>query len=113
MVQKECYPRAEKISLYTPTTWIINNEVWEFAQTFFQPVLKLVGKDRIDGKTIRKYDRAKTPYRRVLNLEDLPFDLKARLSVQYMILNPVSLRASIDQKVALLWKMVPPGKLNE
>ena len=73
---------------------------------FFQPVLKLVGKDRIDGKTIRKYDRAKTPYRRVLNVEDLPFDLKARLSVQYMMLNPVSLRASIDQKVALLWKIV-------
>ena len=73
---------------------------------FFQPVLKLVGKDRIDGKTIRKYDRAKTPYRRVLNVEDLPFHLKARLSVQYMTLNPVSLRASIDQKVALLWKIV-------
>jgi hypothetical protein len=73
---------------------------------FFQPVLKLVGKDRIDGKTIRQYDRAMTPYRRVLNLEDLPFDLKARLSVQYMMLNPVSLRASIDQKVALLWKIV-------
>lgn len=47
-----------------------------------------------------------TPYRRVLNLEDLPFDLKARLSVQYMMLNLVSLRASIDQKVALLWKIV-------
>jgi hypothetical protein len=73
---------------------------------FFQPVLKLVGKERIDGKTIRMYDRAKTPYRRVLNLEELPFDMKARLSAQYMMLNPVSLRTSIDQKIALLWKIV-------
>ena len=29
---------------------------------FFQPVLKLVGKERIDGKTIREYDLAQTPY---------------------------------------------------
>ncbi|PKO05500.1 MAG: transposase [Chloroflexi bacterium HGW-Chloroflexi-3] len=73
---------------------------------FFQPVLKLVGKDRIDGKTIRKYDRAKTPYRRVLNIDELPLDMKARLTAQYMKLNPVSLRTSIDAKVALLWKIV-------
>jgi hypothetical protein len=73
---------------------------------FFQPVLKLVGKDRVDGKTIRKYDQAKTPFRRVLNLDDLPLDIKASLLNQYMQLNPVTLRASIDAKVALLWKIV-------
>ncbi len=66
----------------------------------------LFGKERIDGKTIRMYDRAKTPYRHVLNLEELPFALKARLSNQYLKLNPVALRASIDAKVALLWKIV-------
>jgi hypothetical protein len=73
---------------------------------FFQPVLKLVGKDRVDGKTIRKYDQAKTPFRRVLNLDELPLDIKAGLLNQYMQLNPVTLRASIDTKVALLWKIV-------
>jgi hypothetical protein len=73
---------------------------------FFQPVLKLVGKDRVDGKTIRKYDQAKTPFRRVLNLDELPLEIKAGLLNQYMQLNPVTLRASIDTKVALLWKIV-------
>ena len=73
---------------------------------FFQPVLKLVGKDRVDGKTIRKYDQAKTPFRRVLNLDELPLDIKAGLLNQYMQLNPVTLRDSIDAKVALLWKTV-------
>jgi len=73
---------------------------------FFQPVLKLVGKDRVDGKTIRKYDQAKTPFRRVLNLDELPLDIKAGLLNQYMQLNPVTLRDSIDAKVALLWKIV-------
>jgi hypothetical protein len=73
---------------------------------FFQPVLKLVGKERLDGKTTRTYDQAKTPFRRVLNLDSLPVEIKARLTAQYMYLNPVSLRANIDTKVAQLWKIV-------
>lgn len=73
---------------------------------FFQPVLKLVGKQRIDGKTVRKYDQATTPYRRVLALASLPLEVKARLMAQYVQLNPVALRASIDTKVGLLWKII-------
>jgi hypothetical protein len=73
---------------------------------FFQPMLKLVAKQRIDGKTIHTYDQAKTPFRRVLALDSLPVEIKARLTDQYLHLNPVALRTSIDTKVALLWKIV-------
>ena len=73
---------------------------------FFQPVLKLVAKERVDGKTIHTYDQAKTPFRRVLELVSLPVEIKARLTDQYLHLNPVALRTSIDTKVALLWKIV-------
>lgn len=73
---------------------------------FFQPVLKLVAKERVDGKTIRTYDQAMTPFRRVLALDSLPMEIKARLTAQYVQLNPVTLRASIDAKVAILWKIV-------
>lgn len=73
---------------------------------FFQPVLKLVGKEKVDGKTIRKYDQAKTPYRRVIALDEISVEIKARLTNQYVQLNPVTLRDRIDTKVALLWKIV-------
>jgi hypothetical protein len=73
---------------------------------FFQPVLKLVGKVRVDGRTLRTYDQAQTPYRRVLALETLPLQVKARLTAQYVQLNPVVLRTRIDAKVARLWKIV-------
>ena len=73
---------------------------------YFQPQLKLVGKERIDGKTVRTYDRATTPYRRVLALDSLPLEVKARLTAQYVQLNPVALRASIDAKVGQLWKII-------
>lgn len=73
---------------------------------FFQPVLNLVAKERVDGKTIHTYDQAKTPFRRVLALDPLPVEIKARLTDQYLHLNPVALRTSIDSKVAFLWKIV-------
>lgn len=73
---------------------------------FFQPVLKLISKQRIDGKVVLTYDRAITPFRRVLALDSIPVQIKARLTDQYFRLNPVTLRSSIDSKVALLWKMV-------
>jgi hypothetical protein len=73
---------------------------------FFQPVLKLVGKLRVDGKTIHRYDQAKTPFRRVLAHDSFPVQIKARLVDPYVHLNPVELRTSIDTKVALLWKVV-------
>jgi hypothetical protein len=73
---------------------------------FFQPVLKLVAKTRVDAKTIRTYDQAMTPFRRVLALDSIPVEIKARLTELYVRLNPVTLRASIDTKVARLWKLV-------
>jgi uncharacterized protein YueI len=71
---------------------------------YFQPVLKLVGKEQVDGKTVKRYDQATTPFRRVLAV-DFPVQAKAALMQQYLELNPVQLRLSIDQKVARLWKI--------
>lgn len=72
---------------------------------FFQPVLKLVGKERIDGKTIREYDLAQTPYRRVLADVSIPVEVKTRLVAQYVLLNPVTLRYQIDALVDRLWRI--------
>jgi hypothetical protein len=72
---------------------------------FFQPVLKLVSKEHVDKKLIKRYDTAATPFQRVLAAKDIPFETKARLTNLYVQLNPVQLRTSIDVKVANLWKI--------
>jgi hypothetical protein len=72
---------------------------------FFQPVLKLISKQRVDGKVIHLYDQATTPFRRVLALDSISIQIKARLTDLYFHLNPVTLRTNIDSKVALLWKI--------
>ena len=72
---------------------------------FFQPVLKLISKERMDNKTIKRYDIAATPYQRVLASNDIPLEAKARLTKLYVQLNPVTLRTTIDQNVDQLWKI--------
>ena len=73
---------------------------------FFQPVMKLIKKDRVDGRTIKVYDQATSPYRRVLASDDVAFTDKANLSNLYVRLNPVILRKTIDLNVGKLWKIV-------
>jgi hypothetical protein len=72
---------------------------------FFQPVLKLVAKDTVDKKVIKRYDTAATPYQRVLAANDIPLAVKAHLTNLYVQLNPVKLRTSIDRQVDQLWKI--------
>jgi hypothetical protein len=73
---------------------------------FFQPVLKLIGKEQVDGKTIKRYDQATTPFRRVLASQLVSIEVKANLTALYFQLNPVTLRNRIDQNVARLWILV-------
>ena len=70
---------------------------------FFQPVLKLIRKEHIGNQVIRRYDTAKTPYQRILERDDVPLPQKAKLLNQYLRLNPVELRHSIDEHVTQLW----------
>lgn len=75
---------------------------------FFQPVLKLLTKERIGNKIVRKYDTAKTPYQRVMERNDVSLARKAQLLNAYLCLNPAKLRGSIDQKVLQLWSTLSP-----
>jgi hypothetical protein len=72
---------------------------------FFQPVLKLVAKEHMDKKIIKRYDTAATPVQRVLTSKDVLFETKARLINWYIQLNPAHLRTTIDEKVTKLWKI--------
>ena len=72
---------------------------------FFQPIFKLIAKERIGNKTIPSYDTAQTPYQRVLERKDISVAAKARLTNLYVQLNPAQLRRRMDEKIAKLWKI--------
>lgn len=72
---------------------------------FFQPVMKLVSKTRIDGKVKKVYDVAQTPYQRVLASPDITQDRKDALTALYATLNPVTLYARIQKQLRHIWEV--------
>ena len=72
---------------------------------YFQPVLKLVSTVRIGAKRLKKYDRAKTPYQRVLECEEVSEETKQRLRQQYLTLNPAALLRDIERLQERFWKL--------
>jgi hypothetical protein len=71
---------------------------------FFQPVLKLKEKVRVDGKVKKVYDEAQTPYQRTLASPHVSQENKERLTQLYGTLDPVALRRSIDRRLRDLWE---------
>ena len=73
-------------------------------KNFFQPVIKLISKERVGGRIVRKYDMAKTPYARVMELSETSEKTKQELRHIYESLNPALLKREIDRKLNLLYK---------
>jgi hypothetical protein len=75
---------------------------------FFQPVMKLVGKQRHGAKVKKVYDQPTTPYQRLLDSQALSRTAKQRLRQQYLELNPAQLKRRISQLQARLRKRSAP-----
>lgn len=74
-------------------------------KNFFQPVIKLTSKERINGKIKRKYGRAKTPYHRLIESDQISEEKKKKLTMIYQSLNPAELKRLIDKKLENLFKI--------
>jgi len=72
---------------------------------FFQPVRKLIKKERMGSKIIKRYDEAKTPYRRVLASPNVEDEIKVKLRKEYGMLNPAELKRKIAKLQNILLKL--------
>ncbi len=72
---------------------------------FFQPTMKLIEKTRIGSKVTKKYDKAQTPYRRVLACPDVSAENKLALKRLYTTLNPAQLKRQITRLQQKLYKL--------
>jgi len=80
---------------------------------FFQPIRKLVSKERVDGRVKKRYDVARTPYQRLLAGKVLSEQKVAELGRQYEGLNPVQLRREIDAALEKLWALRDDGPAEQ
>ena len=84
----------------TPEELEALNELYAVLRLYtncFQPSMKLIEKTRIGSKVHKKYDRAKTPYRRVLESVSVPEEAKKDLEQIYVTLNPAELNREVNR----------------
>lgn len=74
-------------------------------KNFFQPVMKLVRKDRIGGHLKRVYDTPKTPYQRLMESNQIAPQMAEQLKQLYLSLNPADLKRQIDKKLSRLFDL--------
>jgi len=82
---------------------------WRLYHNFFCPSVKLLEKKRIASKTIKKYDRPKTPYERVLESKHVSASRKRILKEQFKGLNPFKLRKAMEKKLDKIFKTLHRG----
>jgi len=71
---------------------------------YFQPVMKLVRKERIGSKVKKTYDPPQTPYRRLLAAPGITEPMRERLQAEYATLNPAQLKREMTRLQNLLRK---------
>lgn len=95
----------------TPEQLAVLNQLYDRLRlytNFFQPVQKLVSKTRHGAKVHRTYDRAQTPYQRVMASPDISDKRKEELRAQYETLNPAALRREITSLQQRLMELALP-----
>ena len=69
---------------------------WILLVNYFYPSVKILEKERRDARTYKKYDSAKTPYRRCLESGHLTEDDRAKLRRNKAELNVVRLKKQVE-----------------
>ena len=66
--------------------------------------MKLKEKTRIGSKVLKKYDKPRAPYRRIIDSDAVSEEVKEKLRRTYEELNPLSLKRQMDKLTQELWK---------
>jgi len=96
------YDRYEGLDAYNALSELY--AVLRLYVNFFQPSLKLLSKKREGAKVTKKYDKAKTPYQRLMLSSHITLDEKNKLKQQYNQLDPVELLKKLVDLQNNFWK---------
>lgn len=79
---------------------------WSPLCNYFTPVMKLVSKDRVGSRIVKRYDKPKTPCQRLLESDKIPIQVKRKLKDRLRIKNPFYLRARLNKKLKRFFRKV-------
>lgn len=93
----------------TDTQLALLNELYSYLRlytNFFLPTMKLQSKERVGSRVKKRYDKAQTPYQRVLSAPQVSKQKKQLLRAKYQTINPAALKRQIDRLQQRLLKSV-------
>ena len=78
---------------------------WNLLVNYFYPSVKILAKERKDAHTYKKYDSAKTPFRRCLESDKLSDEEKQRLITEKSKLNVVQLKKEVEEALDIVLQL--------
>jgi hypothetical protein len=91
----------------------IYRDYWNPLQNFFIPTFKLESKTRIGARIVKKFDKPKTPYDRLLLSEHLSDEQKQNLKNLKKSLNPFHLKTEMEAKLKIFFELHRKSKTRE
>ena len=84
---------------------------WRLYHNFFIPSVKLLEKKRVGSKTIKRYDKPKTPFQKVLESDSCYVSNAKKRELQKLFesLNPFDLRNAMEKKIDKILKIAHSG----
>ena len=71
----------------------------------WQPVMQLIGKERVRAKLRKRYDVSRTPYQRLRESRDLSLHRRLRLEAEHAHLVPLLMKQQLDTAVMQLERL--------
>lgn len=81
---------------------------WRLLFNFFLPSVKLLDKQRIKSKTIKRFDPPKTPFQRLLESNEVTQNTKDDLQILFKKLNPFTLQKIMSKKIRIILQLATP-----
>jgi hypothetical protein len=102
------YERFDNPSCVDLLNDLYRNE-WRLFHNFFCPSVKLIAKERIGSKTIKRHDIPRTPYQRIMLSNHISESIKRSLAKELETLNPFVLRETMEAKLKTIFTALHLG----
>ena len=99
------YHRFDNIDILPLLNELFSKQ-WSLFFNFFLPSVKLIAKERVNSKTVKKYDAPQTPIQRLLSSQYIKSSTKKKLLKQLKTLNPFQLQSSMKKQIKAILELI-------
>jgi len=99
------YERFDNQAVVELMNDLYKNEI-SLLNNYFLPNFKLIKKERVESKIIKKHDKPATPYQRLMSSKHITEEKKQELTERYNQLNPFELKKTIQKKLNVIFSMI-------